>query len=118
MTTKVSYPKPGDKPTEVLVPSGDQSVLLNVLDKTITSNPSLKFGLVFDSVTDLILSSGIQTTYKFLKQTIEMASSHSVTAVFLLTSGAHNEKEVSIIKTLFGNQISYQVGRMTVQKTS
>jgi hypothetical protein len=117
MTTRVSYPKPGDLPTEMLVPANDQSVLLNVLDKAITANPNLKFGLVFDSITDLILSAGLETTYKFLKQTIEMASSHTVTAVFLFTSGAHNEREESIIRNLFSNQLSYGSGQLTVQKT-
>ncbi len=106
MTTRVSYTKPGDIPTEMLVPN-DQSVLLNVLDKTITANPNLKLGLVFDSITDLILSSGLEKTYKFLKQTIEMTSSHSVTAVFLFTSGAHNERDESVIRSLFSNQLSY-----------
>ncbi len=117
MTTRVSYPKPGELPTEVLVPSSDQSVLLNVLDKAITSNPGLKFGLVFDSVTDLLLSSGLETTYKFLKQANEMISSHAVTAVFLMTSGAHGEREVSIVKSLFSNQLSYGSGQLAVQKT-
>jgi hypothetical protein len=116
MTTRVSYPKPGDLPTEVLVPANDQSVLLNVLDKTITANPDLRFGLVFDSITDLILSAGLETTYKFLKQAIEMASSHAVTAVFLFTSGAHNEREESVVRNLFSNQLSYGSGRLTVQK--
>jgi hypothetical protein len=118
MTTKVSYPRPGDLPTEVLVPSNDQSVLLNVLDKAITTNPNLKFGVVFDSITDLILSSGLETTYKFLKQANEMTSSHAVTAVFLMTAGAHNEREVSVMKSLFSNQILYRDGELFIQKTS
>jgi hypothetical protein len=117
MTTRVSYPKPGSLPTEMLVPTNDQSVLLNVLDKTITANPDLKFGLVFDSITDLILSAGLETTYKFLKQTIEMTSSHAVTAVFIFTSGAHNVREESIVRSLFSNQLSYSSGQLAVQKT-
>jgi hypothetical protein len=115
-TTRVSYPKPGELPTEVLVPANDQSVLLNVLDKMITSNPSLKIGLVFDSITDLILSAGLETTYKFLKQAIEMTSSHAVTAVFLFTEGAHNEREKSIIRNLFSNRLSCSSGQLAVQK--
>jgi hypothetical protein len=117
MTTKVSYPRPGDLSTEVLVPANDQSVLLNVLDKAITTNPNLKFGVVFDSITDLILSSGLETTYKFLKQANEMTSSHAVTTVFLMTAGAHNEREVSIVKSLFSNQILYRDGQLSIQKT-
>ncbi len=116
LTTRVSYPKPGDLPTEVLVPAGDQSVILNVLHKTLTSNPELKLGLVFDSVTDLLLSSGLETTFKFLKQAIEMVSTYGVTAVFLITGGAHSEREVSVVKSLFSNQLSYGSGQLSVQK--
>jgi multisubunit Na+/H+ antiporter MnhG subunit len=116
LTAKVSYPKPGEIPNEVLVPARDQSQLLNILDKAITTNPVLKFGIVFDSITDLILSDGLETTYKFLKQAIEMTSSHAITAVFLMTSGAHNEREQSIVRSLFSNQLSYKSGHLAVDK--
>jgi hypothetical protein len=118
MTRKVSYPKPGDKPDEVLVPTADQSVLLNVLDKVITSNPDLKFGVIFDSVSDLILTSGLEITYKFLKQANEMLGSHKVTSVFLMTLGAHSEREVNVVKSLFGNILSFGGNQLTVQKSS
>ncbi len=117
MTRKVSYPKPGEKPDEVLVPTADQSVLLNVLDKAITSNPDLKFGVVFDSVSDLILTSGLEMTYKFLKQANEMLSNNKVTSLFLLTSGAHSEREVNVVKSLFGNILGFAGGQLTSQKT-
>jgi hypothetical protein len=118
MTRKVSYPKPGESPDEVLVPTSDQSVLLNVLDKAISSNPDLKFGVVFDSVSDLILSSGLESTYKFLKQANEMLSSNRVTSVFLLTQGAHSEREVSVVKSLFGNILAFSGDQLTTQKSS
>ncbi len=118
MTRKVSYPKQGERPDEVLVPSTDQSVLLNVLDKAITSNPDLKFGVVFDSVSDLILSSGLEMTYKFLKQANEMLTSNHVTAIFLMTSGAHSEREVNVIKSLFSNIVTFRDGQFTIQKSS
>ncbi len=118
MTRKVSYPKEGERADEVLVPSADQSVLLNVLDKAITSNPDLKFGVVFDSISDLILSSGLEVTYKFLKQANEMLASHHVTAVFLMTSGAHSEREVNIVKSLFGNIVVFKGTQFSVQKAS
>lgn len=116
MTRKVSYPKPGERPEEVLVPSSDQSVLLNVLDKAITSNPDLRFGVVFDSVSDLILSSGLEVTYKFLKQANEMLNTHHVTAVFLMTAGAHSEREVNVVKSLFSSIVSFRAGQFVVQK--
>lgn len=116
MTRKVSYPKPGERPDEVLVPAGDQSVLLNVLDKAITSNPELKVGVVFDSVSDLILTSGLEQTYKFLKQANEMLSGGRVASVFLLTLAAHSEKEVNVVKSLFSNILSFGPTQVSVQK--
>lgn len=116
MTRKVSYPKAGDRPEEVMVPSADQSVLLNVLDKAITSNPDLKFAVVFDSVSDLILTSGLEVTYKFLKQANEMLSSSKITAVFLLTLGAHSDREVSVVKSLFSNIVTFIGGLLIMQK--
>ncbi len=117
MTAKVSYPKPGEMPNEVMVPGSDQSVLLNVLDKAMTSNPNLKFGVVFDSISDLILSSGLEMTYKFLKQANEMLSNRQVTAVFLITLGAHSERESNIVKSLFSNLLTYRGGQLAVLKT-
>ena len=116
MTRKVSYPKPGERPEEVLVPSTDQSVLLNVLDKAIAANPDLRFGVVFDSVSDLILSSGLEVTYKFLKQANEMLNTRHVTAVFLMTAGAHSEREVNVVKSVFSNIASFQGEQFAVQK--
>jgi hypothetical protein len=116
MTRKVSYPKPGERPDEILVPSTDQSVLLNVLDKAITTNPDLKFGVLFDSVSDLILSSGLEVTYKFLKQANEMLSTHGITAVFLMTAGAHSERELNIVKSLYSNILVFQGGQFMIQK--
>jgi hypothetical protein len=116
MTRKVSYPKPGERPDEVLVPAADQSVLLNVLDKAVSTSPDLKVGVVFDSVTDLILTSGLEMTYKFLKQANEMLSGEKVTSVFLLTAGAHSEKEINVVKSLFSNILSLSNGQLTIQK--
>jgi hypothetical protein len=116
MTRKVSYPKPGDNPNEVLVPTSDQSVLLNVLDKAITSNPDLKFGVVFDSISDLLLSSGLEVTYKFLKQANEMLNHTGITSLFLMTLGAHTEREVNVIRSLFANQLTYANGQLSTMK--
>ncbi len=115
MTTKVSYPKQGDEPNEVMVPGNDQSVLLNVLDKAFESNPDIKFAVIFDSITDMMLSSGLEKTYKFLKQTKEIINDR-VTAVFLLTSGAHSEREVNVVKSLYDNQLSFRAGKLAVMK--
>ena len=45
-----------------------------------------------------------------------MASSHGVTTIFLMTSGAHTPREVSIVQSLFGNLISFSSGQLSIVK--
>jgi len=45
-----------------------------------------------------------------------MLSTHGVTAVFLMTAGAHSEREVNVVKSLYSNILVYESGRFTIQK--
>ncbi len=107
LTTKVSYPKPSDFPNEVLVPQNDQAVLLDLLDKTATSTAGNKASVIFDSVTDQIQYGGFEGTYKFIKQSNEILSSPQASSLFLLTSGAHEERVLSLVRSLFPNHLTY-----------
>jgi hypothetical protein len=115
-STKVSYPRPTGQTYEVLVPQNDQSVILNVLDKTMSANPDVKIAIVFDSITDLLLSSGFDNAYKFLKQANELISEAGETALFLLTKGAHDEKLTNVIRSLFPNQLTYEGNELKVAR--
>jgi hypothetical protein len=107
MTSKVSYPKPTDLPNEVLVPQNDQAVLLDLIDKTVASTAESKASVIFDSISDLILYLGFEGCYKFIKQANEILSSPKVSGLFLLTSGAHEDKMLSLIRSLFPNHLLY-----------
>jgi hypothetical protein len=67
-------------------------------------------------VSDLILTSGLEVTYKFLKQANEMLNTSKITAVFLLTLGAHSDREVNVVKSLFSNIVSFSGGLLVMQK--
>lgn len=116
-STKVSYPRPTDQAYEVLVPQNDQSVILNVLDNTVTANPEVRIAIIFDSITDLILSAGFDNAYKFLKQANEILSEAHATALFIVTKGAHDEKQLSIVKSLFTNHLSFEGSQLKVTRT-
>ncbi|MDA4118258.1 MAG: DUF835 domain-containing protein [Thaumarchaeota archaeon] len=116
LSEKVSYPRPGSTQYEVLVPRNDHSILLNVLDKTLKTNPNLKMAVVFDSVSDVILSSSFESAYKFLKQANELVGSSGKTAIFLITKAAHSERESNIVRSLFPNQLSYDSRGLDVSK--
>jgi hypothetical protein len=107
LSTTVSYTTVSAIPTEVLVPQSDPAVLMDAIQKTIETDSITPIGLVFDSISDFIISLGLETTYKFLKKALEATDSDRITGLFLMTAGAHEEREKNLIKSLFSNQLSF-----------
>jgi hypothetical protein len=107
LSTKVSYPKPEEnEPSQILIPSNDQAVILDLIDKTIFAAAAPgQVALVFDSISDMVLSGGFEGTYKFVKQVNETTGNGRTSALFLMTLGAHDEKVVSFIRSLFPTQL-------------
>ncbi len=106
LSTDVSYPKPTGNPNEVLVPQNDVAVILHLINQTMSSTEGSGIAIVFDNVSDLILSSGFENSYKFLKQANQVLSEPRVTSIFLMTKNAHEEREVLLVKSLFANHLS------------
>jgi DNA-binding response OmpR family regulator len=67
-----------------------------------------KYCFVFDSITDLILSAGFQTSYNFVKDTLSRFSNKDISAMFLLNPDSHNTQEVQRIRNLFMNQLKFE----------
>jgi hypothetical protein len=105
LSTDVSYPKPTDLANEILVPQNDYAVLLDLLSKTVSSTSGTEIAFVFDNVSDMILSAGFENCYKFVKQANEIMTEQRIVAIFLMTLGAHDEKIVRIIKSLYANHL-------------
>lgn len=107
LSSKVAYPKPDEnEPSQILVPAGDQAVMLDLIDKTMAASESPRqVAIVFDSISDMILSGGFEAAYKFVKQVNEVIGSGKAAALFLMTLGAHDERVVSFIRSLFPTQM-------------
>lgn len=105
LTSSVSYPRGTDIPDEILVPQNDQAILLDIMQKTILSDPEAKLGIIYDNISDMILSSSVESSYKFLKQANEIIDPKRVMAMFLFTPGAHDDRTVNLVKALFANHI-------------
>jgi hypothetical protein len=107
LSAKVSYPKPEDnEPSQILIPANDQAVILDLIDKTITAATApAQVAIVFDSISDMVLSAGFEATYKFVKQMNETTGNGRTAALFLMTLGAHDEKVVSFVRSLFPTQL-------------
>lgn len=116
LTNRVSYPRPGDKLNEILIPSNDSALLLDALDRTLESDPNGKIAIVVDSVSDLILSLGAEDCYAFIKQAMEILEEDRVTALFLMVKAAHDERIISLLKTLFSSHLSYSTEGLKVIK--
>ncbi|MGH9918987.1 MAG: hypothetical protein ACRD6W_08990, partial [Nitrososphaerales archaeon] len=107
LSAKVSYPKPEEnEPSQILIPSNDQAVILDLVDKTVAAATApAQVAIVFDSVSDMVLSAGFEATYKFMKQVNETTGNGRTSALFLMTLGAHDEKVVSFVRSLFPTQL-------------
>lgn len=92
----------GDDGVEILNISYQQT-LSEVLEKY--SKESLC--LVYDSITNVTLSTNVESAYGYFQNALKFLSEFRITAIFLLNPLAHEPKDVSSIKGLFSNQIKY-----------
>lgn len=107
LSPKVSVPEPGASENEMLLPAKNTALMLQTFDEVLKANHQTKISIVFDSLSDLLLSIGFERTYDFLRQAIEMLTTPKVTALILLNPAAHDPKTTSSIRTLFNNIIAY-----------
>ncbi len=92
----------GEKAVELIQVTPDL-MLSPILEK----HSGQPLGLIYDSLTELVLSTSPQIAYKFASSTIERLSDLRVTAIFLLNSAAHDQKDTYSLKGLFSNHASY-----------
>ncbi|MGH9917760.1 MAG: hypothetical protein ACRD6W_02640 [Nitrososphaerales archaeon] len=111
-----AYPKPSERPLEVLVPRNDPAALLNIIDEAISSAPEQSKAMVFDNISSFVLDSGFGDTYKFLRQANEILSQGEVTSIFIILSKAHDERDMNLIRRLYSGQLSYDASGLRVTK--
>ncbi|MDH5438535.1 MAG: MEDS domain-containing protein [Candidatus Bathyarchaeota archaeon] len=117
-TQQVSAPTMGDSETEMLLPASNSSLMLDALEKLLNASAQGRVCLVFDSLSELISSIGLEKTFKFIQYVLEMLYSEGVTALFLLTSSAHDPKAVSMLRGMFEDQLAYGEKGIRVVKLS
>jgi len=112
LTQQVTVPREFSE-NEMLLPSNDTSLMLAALDQTLKAHPDDKISMVFDSLSDLVLSFGFEKTYNFVKYSMDMLSSPRITVLFLLNQTAHDPQVSSSLRGLFSNQVS--IGKVGIQ---
>jgi hypothetical protein len=82
----------------------------------IAENEDQPLALVYDNMTDLVVSAGAPAAYGQLQNILGLLSPERVTALFLLNPSAHDQKEAYSLRGLFSNQIAYAKQGATVVK--
>jgi len=106
LTEQVSAPTAGPSEREILLPENNTSLLLEALDRAVKA-PHGNVSILFDSLSDLVLTVGLERAYRFTRYALELLTSERVTALFLLNPKAHDPKVVTNLRGLFGSQITY-----------
>ena len=104
-TDSVSYIRQTDRENEVLIPQNDYAILLEVISKAVASSSGNSV-FIIDSISDMLVSSGFESTYKALKNANEMLIDPNVTSLFIMTKGIHDQKIVTAIRSLFPTHLS------------
>jgi hypothetical protein len=112
----VSYAKSSPTPLEVLVPRSDEGALLKVLDETVSRSPEMRKAIVLDSVSDMVMTLGFEDAYKFLKKASELFTEKNVPALMIVFTGAHDEKEINLLRSLFGTQLVFDQTGLNARK--
>ncbi len=116
LTTSVSYYQAGERPNEVLLSANNTSIMLDALSKTFGAIADQGNAVIFDSLSDLIVSLGFEESYRFLKAAIEMGSDKRLILVFLMLSGVHESSVENIIRSLFSIELVQDASGLRVVK--
>lgn len=117
MTSQVTYPTSSKEGNETSVPHDDQAVLLDLTANTLRTHASTKPLMIFDSISDLIVSLGFEKSYNFLKAQKEiLAKEPDATALFVAKRNAQDERVMSLIRGLFTYHLSYDASGLTVTR--
>jgi len=84
-----------------------ESYLTSVLAGILEANAGKPLALVFDNLTDLILSMSFQSAYNSTKNVLDRLSEPRLTAMFLLNPKSHLANETYAFRNLFSEQVSY-----------
>jgi predicted transcriptional regulator len=107
MDSSVSSRKEGKNKEEVMIPENDQAVLFDEMSKAAKSGSNGGVLLVFDSISDLILSESLPTAYHMLKTINGLVSGTKTTIVSILRQHAHDEQVESTIKGIYAYHLLY-----------
>jgi hypothetical protein len=101
---------------ETLIVHNDPDLVLNSLGQSIKANPHLMKAVIFDNLSNMILLLGMEKTYKFAKRANEILFDSGASSLFLLISGAHEDRARTAIESIFRRIILFDREGMKLKK--
>ena len=92
---------------EVLLPSNDEAVLLDTIEKVVNRDREARIAIVLDNISDMVVLSGVEWAYRLLKETNELLDIPRTTALFIIMSRAHNKEMLSLLTSLYGGHLMF-----------
>jgi len=105
LTSKTSSPQQINN-KETLLPASDLSILLDAFGRIQTGDEK-PINVLFDNLSNIILSCGFEKAYKFMCLVLETISSPKATSLFVFNPTAHDQTIRSSIRGLFRNQLAH-----------
>jgi len=118
LTQRISAPKVDASTNEMLLPANNTPLLLDALEKMLETSPYGNINIVFDSLSSLILLVGLEKTYNFLRNALDMLATENSTALFLFSPDVHDQRVTASLRSLFSNHVSYAKENLQIVKLS
>jgi len=102
MTAQGPRPLP-PRPGELIVPSHDEGALLKIMEAA----PEAKELVIFDSVSELLVSLGSERCQRFLRQATGSLEANGRRSLFIMKRGYHDERSEQMVRGLFSGRLVY-----------
>jgi len=113
----ISTPKTSSENT-VLLPAKNAPLILDAISKVLETHADVNVCFVFNILSELLTTIGIERTFIFLRHALDMLISEKITSLFLLNTTAHETEVVSRLRNLFSNQLVYDKNGLEIVKNS
>jgi len=116
MTAKASAPPSDPDQWAATIVHNEPDLILNSLGQNLKTEPPRSKSLIFDNLSNMILLIGVEKTYKFAKKANELLFDSGASSLFLLISGAHDDRTRTVIESVFRRIILIDREGMKVKK--
>lgn len=101
----------------MLIPQDSMMEVIGLLERMwATSGGDGKIALVFDNLSDRVISVGLERTYKSVKEMLAILGDRKVTTLFLMHGGTLDQKALTILRSLFGTILESKRDRIAIVK--